>query len=175
MRHAPLYYEGDVTEMPNNSILAHVCNNAGGWGAGVVLAISKKWPKPETAYRKWAKRCHQRGESLPLGQVQFVRVSDNQWVANMIAQTLQPCPSKDNIPLQYGALRSCLQQISVFADSHDLSIVGPRFGAGLAGGDWNKIELLIRETVLPTTAVTIYDYSSPTAPNPNPNEGDSNT
>jgi O-acetyl-ADP-ribose deacetylase (regulator of RNase III) len=156
MRHAPLYYRGDVTEMPNNSILAHVCNNAGGWGAGVVLAISNKWKEPEIKYRMWASR----KKLLPLGQTQFVHVGKNQWVANMIAQTLPDPEASNEIPLKYDALKSCLKQVSMFADSLNLSIVGPRFGAGLAGGEWSKVELLIRETVLDTTAVTIYDYTT---------------
>ncbi len=166
MRQAPFYYEGDVTEMPKNTVLAHVCNNAGGWGAGVVLAISKKWSQPEVAYREWAKRCAKREELLPLGNVQFVPVGNGQWVANMIAQTLGRPEGRD-IPLSYVALKSCLQQLDTFADSHGLSIAGPRFGSGLAGGDWDRIETLIRGAIHQDTPVTIYDYN-PNAGQPMP-------
>lgn len=34
-----------------SKIIAHVCNDLGGWGKGFVLAISKRWPEPERAYR----------------------------------------------------------------------------------------------------------------------------
>ena len=34
-------------------IIAHVCNDVGGWGSGFVVARSAKWSKPEAAYRRW--------------------------------------------------------------------------------------------------------------------------
>ena len=43
------YYKGDVLEgitennIDETRILLHICNNRGGWGAGFVLALSKKW------------------------------------------------------------------------------------------------------------------------------------
>lgn len=39
-----IYLKGDATEPigTGHKIIAHVCNNKGGWGRGFVLAISKK-------------------------------------------------------------------------------------------------------------------------------------
>ncbi len=34
-------------------MVAHVCNDIGGWGKGFVLAVSRRWPEPEAAYRAW--------------------------------------------------------------------------------------------------------------------------
>lgn len=49
------YLKGDATNPmgKGNKIIAHICNDVGGWGKGFVLAISRKWKEPEKAYRKW--------------------------------------------------------------------------------------------------------------------------
>jgi O-acetyl-ADP-ribose deacetylase (regulator of RNase III) len=78
------YIEGDATQPQGkeNKIIVHVCNDIGGWGKGFVVAISKRWPEPEQKYREWYKS----GENFELGNVQFVQVEDNLWVANLIGQ-----------------------------------------------------------------------------------------
>ena len=53
-------------------ILAHICNDVGGWGAGFVLAVSKRWGAPESEFYKW----HESGKDFELGNVQFVEVED---------------------------------------------------------------------------------------------------
>lgn len=39
-----IYLKGDATNpiAKGNKIIAHICNDAGGWGKGFVLAISRK-------------------------------------------------------------------------------------------------------------------------------------
>jgi len=56
------YVKGDATNPASigNKIIAHVCNDIGGWGKGFVMAISKRW------------------------KVQFVKTEDYLWVANLI-------------------------------------------------------------------------------------------
>lgn len=50
--------KGDATnpviERGPIAVIPHVCNINGGWGKGFVLALSKKWKKPEQQYRKWS-------------------------------------------------------------------------------------------------------------------------
>ena len=65
-------------------MIAHVCNDRGGWGKGFVLAVSNRWPQPETAYRAWYRdRAH---NDFGLGAAQFVQVEKYLWVANLIGQ-----------------------------------------------------------------------------------------
>ena len=47
--------QGDATSPPGEGvkIIAHVCNDVGGWGKGFVVAVSKRWPDPEREYRSW--------------------------------------------------------------------------------------------------------------------------
>ncbi|MGH7866045.1 MAG: Appr-1-p processing protein, partial [Candidatus Dormibacteraceae bacterium] len=33
--------------VPGPKIIAHICNDVGGWGKGFVLAVSQRWPEPE--------------------------------------------------------------------------------------------------------------------------------
>ncbi|MFE0817971.1 GNAT family N-acetyltransferase [Streptomyces sp. NPDC058794] len=49
------YVRGDATvpSVKGVKVIAHVCNDLGGWGKGFVLAISRRWPEPEAAYRAW--------------------------------------------------------------------------------------------------------------------------
>ncbi|GHA76937.1 Appr-1-p processing protein [Streptomyces termitum] len=49
------YVRGDATAPRGRGtrIIAHVCNDRGGWGKGFVLALSRRWPEPEAAYRRW--------------------------------------------------------------------------------------------------------------------------
>lgn len=68
------YVVGDATSPlgPGPKVIVHVCNDAGKWGKGFVLAVSKKWPKAEATYRAWYR---QEGDSpFELGQVQYVEV-----------------------------------------------------------------------------------------------------
>ena len=47
------YVNGDATAPIGNGtkVVVHICNDAGKWGKGFVLAISKRWPKAELEYR----------------------------------------------------------------------------------------------------------------------------
>ena len=76
------YVTGDATDPIGNGpkVIAHVCNDVGGWGRGFVLALSAKWSEPEAVYRKWAA---EGGAEFALGQVRFVSVDQDLWVANM--------------------------------------------------------------------------------------------
>ncbi|RCS46287.1 Appr-1-p processing protein [Bremerella cremea] len=137
-------------------IIVHICNDIGGWGAGFVLALSQRWPAPEAAYRRW----HAGDEALPfeLGQVQFVQVEPQLWVANMIGQR-GTRPSDGKPPIRYEAVRQALAKVAQFAQDHSASVHMPRIGCGLAGGKWEEIEPQIEATLLAKDiAVTVYDF-----------------
>jgi hypothetical protein len=48
-----------------------------------------------------------------------------------------------------------LKKVNVLALEFNATIHAPRFGSGLAGGDWNVIEQIINDEI--TVDVTIYD------------------
>src|SRR5262249_13954931 len=49
------YLQGDATspQAKGDKIIAHICNDLGGWGKGFVLAVSRRWSEPEASYREW--------------------------------------------------------------------------------------------------------------------------
>src|SRR5581483_10132905 len=104
------YVQGDATEPVSDGakIIAHICNDQGAWGAGFVLALSKRWPQPEVAYRKWPART--------LGEVQFVDTDQpGLIVANMIAQHSTYFLG-NRPPIRYVALANCLRKVGELAD-----------------------------------------------------------
>jgi len=64
------YLKGDATQpqTKGNKIIAHICNDLGGWGKGFVLAISNRWPEPEAEYRQWHRQ--RAKNNFSLGEVQ---------------------------------------------------------------------------------------------------------
>jgi O-acetyl-ADP-ribose deacetylase (regulator of RNase III) len=175
------YLEGDATDpkVPGNKIIAHVCNDIGGWGRGFVLSLSKKWKEPELQYRRWFQEGADMllvpghsdltiGEDLKLGAVMFVPVAyvglppfkEQTFVANMIGQH-GIMPNEEGIPpIRDGALEECLRRVKLFADHIGGATVHmPRIGCGLAGGKWSEIEPII-ERSLPDVDVYVYDFDT---------------
>lgn len=155
------YIVGDATKPIGSGprIITHICNDLGGWGRGFVLALSKKWKSPEIEYRKWAAGAESKYPNFELGQIQVVEVEPNLFVANMIGQHGVKHIG-DVPPIRYDRVRQCLNKVAKIAKhiSEDTTIHMPRIGAGLAGGTWQVIEGLIKETlVLQNIDVFVYD------------------
>lgn len=151
------YLKGDATSpVTGDGIIAHICNDKGGWGAGFVLAISKKWPEPERFYRRWFRTKSDNSDNwFQLGAVQFVHVAKQLYVANMLAQ--HGYVNAATIPLQYGALEQCLTQLADKSRELGLSVHMPRIGCALGGGSWAKVEAIINRT-LDGVDVYVYDF-----------------
>ncbi|ECB9649011.1 macro domain-containing protein [Listeria monocytogenes] len=150
------YLKGDATNpmAKGNTIIAHICNDVGGWGKGFVLAISREWKEPEKAYRKWYKDKN----DFKLGEVQLIPVNDYISICNMIGQKGIKTGSK-GAPIRYEAVESCLEKLSEIAKEQQASIHMPRIGCGLAGGKWEIIEPIIRKTLIANDIeVYIYDF-----------------
>ncbi|MER5922939.1 macro domain-containing protein [Streptomyces mirabilis] len=152
------YVRGDATapSVKGVKLIAHVCNDIGGWGKGFVLALSRRWPEPEAAYRAWHRdRAH---NDFGLGATQFVQVEKYVWVANLIGQRGIRTGSK-GVPVRYEAIGTGLAHVAIKAAELDASVHMPRIGCGLAGGDWSRVEpLILRRLVERGVAVTVYDH-----------------
>jgi O-acetyl-ADP-ribose deacetylase (regulator of RNase III) len=151
------YVKGDATlpQLNGNKIIAHICNDIGGWGKGFVTALSKRWPSPEKKYRDW----YSSQDNFRLGETQFVQVTDDIWVANMIGQHKITKDEKGNPPIRYDAVANALKKVSKFAVEINASVHMPRIGCGLAGGTWDKIEpLIISSMIEASITVVVYDY-----------------
>lgn len=154
------YAVGDATAPPGSGprVIAHVCNDLGAWGRGFVMALSKRGPEPEVAYRAWYR--DRATNDFTLGAVQLVPVHKNLWVANMIGQHgIRRAGGQP--PVRYEAIDEALGRLAEHAVQLKASMHMPRIGCGLAGGDWEKIELLLEKRLcLRGVDVTVYDLPS---------------
>lgn len=138
------YVKGDAT-MPEllrpdgTKIITHICNDVCAWGAGFVMAVSRRFPQAKSRYMYAARH------GMGLGAVVFV---DPQhcgiMVANMIAQH---GIGRGKRRVRYGPLRTCLKRVATFAQAYlpDVSIHMPRIGCGLGGGTWEVIGQIVEE------------------------------
>ncbi|MCJ0874712.1 macro domain-containing protein [Streptomyces sp. AP-93] len=154
----PTVIRGDASspQARGPKIIAHVCNDLGGWGKGFVLALSKRWSEPEAAYRAWHRG--RSGNDFGLGAVQLVQVRPDTWVANMVGQHGMRTGS-GGPPIRYEAVERCLALLAAHAAELGASVHMPRIGCGLAGGKWSRIEPLIRDGLCAKgIPVTVYDF-----------------
>jgi O-acetyl-ADP-ribose deacetylase (regulator of RNase III) len=154
------YLTGDATspQAKGPKVIAHICNDSGGWGKGFVLAVSRRWPEPEAAYRRWHRE--RAGTDFGLGATQVVQVAPDIWVANMIGQHGMRASRGSGPPIRYDAVRQCLHDLAGHAASLKASVHMPRIGCGLAGGQWDRIEPLIAsELTARGVPVTVYDLT----------------
>jgi O-acetyl-ADP-ribose deacetylase (regulator of RNase III) len=163
------YIQGDATspQATGAKLIVHVCNDRGGWGAGFVVAISKRWARPEQMYRRWHHDAEPVRDAEPgrivmtsgrfgLGESQLVMVQSDLAVVNMIAQEGMRGGSKGP-PIRYDSLDATLGHVHGYADSFQASVHMPRIGCGLAGGKWEEVEPIIRRR-LGDVSVYVYDF-----------------
>jgi hypothetical protein len=139
-------------------IIPHVCNNVGSFGGGFTGSIEKRFPLV-------SKNFELLGKSPKLGYVQYVSVLKKEpyghelIVANMIAQN-GTISKKNPRPLNYEALTKSMIDVRSYVKSLDkekVEIHCPKFGSGLAGGNWLFINDLIID-IWNKISVTVYSY-----------------
>ena len=132
------YLKGDLfahlSDYKDKILIPHVVNDAYIFGGGFTAPLGKIWPIVKKQYFE--------KKELILGETQFISVEPRICVANMVAQVKPYTVSR---PLVYGSLYSCMKSVGAHAYTYKETIVAPKFGAGLAGGDWDIIEELINE------------------------------
>jgi O-acetyl-ADP-ribose deacetylase (regulator of RNase III) len=142
------YLIGDATEpVKKPAMIFHCCNSIGGWNRGFVIALREKFPESEKQYREWF-----RTGKPQLGETQFVQVTPDICVANMIGQKGTHWEGKIP-PIRYDAIEECLKTVYSKAQKENLTVHGPRIGAVLAGGEWPVIEKIIKDAMTVETYV----------------------
>ncbi|RLU82540.1 Appr-1-p processing protein [Streptomyces griseocarneus] len=155
-----VYAHGDATRPhgPGSKIIAHVVNDIGRWGAGSVVALSRRWPQPQAAYRQWYRDRATNGFSL--GAIQLVDVEDRLWVANLVGQHGIRSRTTTETPVRYDAIDQALASLSEQALALSASVHMPRIGCGLAGGRWENVEpLILHRLTGQGIPVTVYDLA----------------
>jgi O-acetyl-ADP-ribose deacetylase (regulator of RNase III) len=137
---------GDALEVipDTKTMIAHVVNDRGLWGAGFVVAISKKWEQPEQYYRSYCSRMFSSKQQIEDGTVQFVSVEPNVTICNMFAMNGVASMTNPK-PLNLNSLFKCLKNLRLKCEQDKYELIQmPKIGAGLARGDWDTIEKLIK-------------------------------
>lgn len=155
-----VYAKGNIFDIVNQRIndsirgssviIPHVCNNVNAYGAGFALDIANNFPSAKINF-------HLLANEAKLGKSQFIVVKENNKtkhkiiIANMISQN-GLINSKNTRPLNYSALVTCMNNTKIYAKNllkddmvDQIEIHAPKFGSGLAGGDWRFISDLITD------------------------------
>jgi len=143
----------DILEV-KSGIITQQCNCKGAMGAGIALAIKKKWPVVYEQYIEKYKEQYIRkhtpntGGWVP-GDIQFVRVTPNLLVCNMAGQDGY---GRDRCYTDMGAVDEMFFNLAEAVFYMDLadrpSIYIPyRMGCGLAGGNWTTYLEIIEKYV----------------------------
>lgn len=155
------FMKGDLFKnLPTDkkTLIPHVNNNLGKWGAGFVLGLSSYDKKPEIEYKNWHKAIFLNNLPFKLGEVQIVKCNDNVTVANMIGQD-GIVSYNNSVPIKYWALDKAMctirdQWITLQLDE----IRCPFFGTGLAKGNKDIIQSLINKIWIDASIpVTIFE------------------
>lgn len=143
----------------------HVCNNIDLFGAGFAAQVADKYPSVKTNYHLLGKNFL----SKNMGYSQILKTYEDNiykhklYFVNMIAQNGTK-NSKNIRPLNYLALAKAMLSLSTFIQSfikennkaEKVEIHCPKFGSGLAGGNWDFISCLI-DDIWPNYDVYIYN------------------
>jgi hypothetical protein len=136
---------------PLSIIVPHVCNNIDMFGGGFAASVALHYPIVKENYHMLGRSFLKRNP----GYCQFITALENQHLktklifANMISQ--EGVLSKNNPrPINYLSLSKAMLQVgklirSDFSREDKVQIHAPKFGSGLAGGNWNFIRLLIED------------------------------
>lgn len=131
-------------------VIPHVCNNVSVFNGGFAKDVAEHYPIVKENFMALGKKYSQ------LGKVQYIEVYSNTHsknkiiIANMIAQN-GIISSSNTRPLNYCALVYCMNDINRYIDSlykNNSDVVDihcPKFGSGLAGGNWVFIQDLIKD------------------------------
>lgn len=139
------YILGDLLAS-DERIIAHGCNAQGVMGSGIAKAIRDKYPE---CYNVYHRKYLEDGEQLTLGDTIFyyhmpfdtngipARIIGNCITQNLFGRT-------GNCFVDYDAIAESVYRVFELAQGTQIKSVGlPLIGAGLGGGDWNRIEEII--------------------------------
>lgn len=147
------YVNGNIIHaLKSNEIdaFAHGCNCSGGFGSGIAGQIAREWPHVRDAYRALY-----HSNQADIGFFLPVAVEGNKWIINCGTQEKYLPRGIDHV--DYVALRKVMKDTLHFAMHRNLRVAMPQIGAGLAGGDWDKISKIVEEIFI-NYPIIVYVY-----------------
>lgn len=125
---------GDITAVAHNGAIVQQVNCQGAMGAGVALAILKKWPTVRPEYIEF---CKDKPAEFLFGALQMSELEDGLILYNSFSQ------------LDFGTDKKQTDEDTLIANIHKVadlvaadgqSVYIPYLiGCGLAGGDWDVV------------------------------------
>lgn len=164
--------EGDLIKLAKEGkfdVITHGCNCLSNMGAGIAPQMAKAFGVDRFEMETWGPTIEKLGcidwRTFVLGEKAIWSLEDaknnrNEPELTVINSYTQFRYGKNHVdgdskPLDYDALTLCMRKINhVFKGKH---IGLPKIGAGLAGGDWNRIKKII-QTELKDMKVSVVIY-----------------
>lgn len=121
----------DLFERGEFDTIVHGCNCFNSMGGGIAAQIAQRYPLAEEADKKTVS-----GDISKLGHIHMVE-TDYGWVINGYTQYN---PGAD---VCYDAIDQVFKRVAHLAKREKLVVGYPAIGAGIAGGDWERISKII--------------------------------
>ncbi len=145
------YITGNVLD--SGLPVVHCVNAQHRMASGVAKAIRQKYPQVYEDYMNT--------KVLNLGDVIVTKENTNIVVFSIVGQKYYGYDSKRYV--DYNALQDGLLEVSKLCEQNNIDAISmPLIGAGLAGGDWEDIEPIIKR-IFKYISVYIYIYVLPEA------------
>lgn len=132
----------DILSVTSGAVM-HGCNIECTFGAGLALAIKKKWPEAYNADLKTRK-----GDFDKLGGISYAKISEDFYVVNLYQQSLKET-FYNGRALNYNAFYDAFDRAVDFCQSKGIvNIFVPyKIGCGLAGGDWEIVYRMMKSVM----------------------------
>jgi O-acetyl-ADP-ribose deacetylase (regulator of RNase III) len=164
--------EGDLIKLAKEGtfdVITHGCNCLSNMGAGIAPQMAKAFGVDKFQMELWGPTIGKLGcidyETFVIGQnaIWSLEDADNKLgepelaVVNSYTQYRYGKNHTDGVskPLDYEALTLCMRKINTTFSGKHIGL--PKIGAGLAGGDWNRIKKII-QTELKDMKVSVVIY-----------------
>jgi O-acetyl-ADP-ribose deacetylase (regulator of RNase III) len=141
---------GDVFDSDADYI-AHGVNCQGVMGAGVARIIRDAWPEVFADYETLCHRFAHQPEILLGGVLPSTITGSPLIILNAFTQ-LAPMTSRRAV--NYNSVALCFEKINKLCAGKTVAM--PRIGAGLAGGDWDIIRVIVEKSA-PDVDITVYN------------------
>jgi O-acetyl-ADP-ribose deacetylase (regulator of RNase III) len=166
------YIDGDLIKLAKEGkfdVIAHGCNCHSTMGAGIAPQMAKAFGCDRFEMELYGTDINKLGnidyQTFVLGENAIWSLEDFKNNRNEPELTVVNAYTQFNYginhangdakPLSYEALTLCMKKMNLIFSGKHIGL--PKIGAGLAGGDWNKIESIIKQE-LKDCKVTIVNY-----------------
>lgn len=143
------YYDGDLLTS-TATIIMHQVNCMGSMKSGVAKAISEKWP---IVNEKYVEFCSKFKDEGLLGKTQVVKVSDNQYVANLFGQNRYGYNGVKYT--SYDAVDEALKTLvkKMVANNINKLAMPYKMSSDRGGADWDVILSLVKSAFKDTDII----------------------